>query len=44
VIVDEVLIDKTSWNDWITALADLDVVWIGVRCSTDVAEELFADA
>jgi chloramphenicol 3-O phosphotransferase len=39
VIVDEVVIDKTSWDDWTGALAGLDVVWVGIRCSTEVAEE-----
>ena len=39
VIVDEVVIDKTSWNDWTIALAGLDVVWVGIRCSAEVAEE-----
>jgi len=39
VIVDDVVIDKTSWDDWTVALAGLDVVWVGVRCSGRVAEE-----
>jgi chloramphenicol 3-O phosphotransferase len=39
VIVDEVVIDQTSWNDWAAALRGLDVVWVGVRCSAEVAEE-----
>jgi chloramphenicol 3-O phosphotransferase len=39
VIVDEVVIDRTSWDDWIDALAGLDVVWVGIRCSAEVAEE-----
>jgi chloramphenicol 3-O phosphotransferase len=39
VIVDEVVIDKTSWDDWSAALAGLDTVWVGVRCSAEVAEE-----
>jgi hypothetical protein len=39
VIVDEVVIDKTSWDDWGVALAGLDVVWVGIRCSAEVAEE-----
>jgi chloramphenicol 3-O phosphotransferase len=39
VIVDEVAIDKTSWDDWVVALAGLDVVWVGIRCSAEVAEE-----
>jgi chloramphenicol 3-O phosphotransferase len=39
VIVDEVLIDTTSWTDWVAALRGLDVVWVGVRCSAEVAEE-----
>jgi chloramphenicol 3-O phosphotransferase len=39
VIVDEVVIDSTSWDDWTVAVAGLDVVWVGVRCSPDVAEE-----
>ena len=39
VIVDEVIIDQTSWDDWTTALAGLQVVWVGVRCSLEVAAE-----
>jgi chloramphenicol 3-O phosphotransferase len=39
VIVDEVVIDQTSWDDWTTALSDLDVVWVGIRCASEVAEE-----
>ena len=39
VIVDEVVIDQTSWDDWTTALAGLHVVWVGVRCSLEVAEQ-----
>lgn len=39
VIVDEVVIDRTSWDDWTIALAGLDVVWVGVRCSPEVAEQ-----
>jgi chloramphenicol 3-O phosphotransferase len=39
VIVDEVVIDRASWDDWNSALAGLDVVWVGIRCSAEVAEE-----
>jgi chloramphenicol 3-O phosphotransferase len=39
VIVDEVVIDRTSWDGWTIAVAGFDVVWVGVRCSPDVAEE-----
>jgi chloramphenicol 3-O phosphotransferase len=39
VIVDEVVIDRTSWDDWTTSLAGLHVVWVGVRCSLGVAEQ-----
>ena len=39
VMVDEVIVDRTSWRDWGIALAGLDVVWVGIRCSADVAEE-----
>lgn len=39
VIVDEVVIDTTSWEDWVAALSGLDVVWVGIRCAPDVAEE-----
>jgi chloramphenicol 3-O phosphotransferase len=39
VIVDEVVIDQTSWDDWAVVLGDLDVVWVGVRCSAEVAED-----
>jgi len=38
VIVDEVVIDRTSWDDWSAALAGLDVVWVGITCAPDVAE------
>lgn len=38
VIVDEVLIDRASWDDWNRALAGLDVVWVGIRCAPEVAE------
>jgi chloramphenicol 3-O phosphotransferase len=38
VLVDEVMIDQTSWDDWTIALAGLDVVWVGIRCSAEVAE------
>ena len=39
VMVDEVVIDKTSWDDWTFALQGLDVVWVGIRCAAEVAEE-----
>jgi chloramphenicol 3-O-phosphotransferase len=39
VIVDEVVIDQTSWDDWMVVLEDLDDVWVGVRCSAEVAED-----
>jgi chloramphenicol 3-O phosphotransferase len=39
VIVDEVVIDRTSWDGWTAALTGLDVVWVGIRCSPDVAEK-----
>jgi chloramphenicol 3-O phosphotransferase len=39
VIVDEVVIDRMSWDDWTAALNGVDVVWVGVRCSPEVAEE-----
>ena len=39
VIVDEVVIDKTSWDDWVVALVGLDVGWVSIRCSAEVAEE-----
>jgi chloramphenicol 3-O phosphotransferase len=39
VMVDEVVVDRTSWQDWGIALAGLDVVWVGIRCSAEVAEE-----
>src|SRR5262245_54178127 len=39
VIVDEVVADRASWNDWAASLQGLNVVWVGVRCSADVAEE-----
>ncbi|HXW34556.1 MAG TPA: hypothetical protein VEJ87_08245 [Acidimicrobiales bacterium] len=39
VIVDELVIDKRSWDDWTMAIGDLDHVWVGVRCSLKVLEE-----
>jgi len=39
VMVDEVVIDDTSWTDWVAALRGLEVVWVGVRCAAEVAEE-----
>ena len=39
IMVDEVVIDRTSWEDWGIALAGLDVIWVGIRCSAEVAEE-----
>jgi chloramphenicol 3-O phosphotransferase len=38
VLVDEVVIDKTAWDDWTGVLGDLDVVWVGIRCAAEVAE------
>ena len=38
VIVEEVLITGTEWDDWQAALDGLDVRWIGVRCDVDTAE------
>ena len=38
VIVDELIFDRTQWDDWGVALSGLDVVWVGVRCAADVAE------
>ena len=39
VIVDDVVIDKTHWDDWSIAIASLDVTWVGIRCSPEVAEQ-----
>jgi chloramphenicol 3-O phosphotransferase len=39
VLVDEVVIDKKSWDDWTNLLQGLDVVWVAVRCAPEVAEE-----
>jgi chloramphenicol 3-O phosphotransferase len=39
VMVDEVVLDRTSWEDWGIALAGLDIIWVGIRCSAEVAEE-----
>lgn len=39
VIVDEVIIDRTSWEDWNAALAGFEVVWVGIRCAAEVTEE-----
>ena len=38
VIVEEVLITKTEWDDWQEALGDVDVRWVGVRCDVDTVE------
>ena len=37
VIVDEVVFDAEAARDWDDALAGLDVTWVAVRCSPDVA-------
>ena len=39
VIVEEVMITADEWQDWIDALAGLDVKWVGVRCDAEVAEQ-----
>lgn len=39
VIADDVVVDETHRNDWRVALAGLEVVWVGIRCSLEVAEE-----
>lgn len=39
VLVDEVVIDRTTWREWGDALVGLDVVWVGIRCAAEVAEE-----
>jgi chloramphenicol 3-O phosphotransferase len=39
VIVDDVVIDRTHFDDWADALSGLDVSWVGIRCSADVAEK-----
>lgn len=36
VIVEEVMITAREWDDWTQALSGLPVVWVGVRCDTDV--------
>jgi chloramphenicol 3-O phosphotransferase len=33
------MIDRTHLDDWSDSLSGLDVVWVGIRCSADVAEE-----
>jgi chloramphenicol 3-O phosphotransferase len=38
VVVDEVLTDQTSWEDWSGPLEGIDVVWVGVRCSPEAAQ------
>lgn len=38
VIVDEVCFDQASARDWEAALAGLDVTWVAVRTSPEVAE------
>jgi hypothetical protein len=38
-MVDEVVIDLTSWEDWGIPLAGLDVVWVGIRYLAEVAQE-----
>jgi len=37
VIVEEVLITSTEWDDWQEALDGLDVRWVGVRCDVETA-------
>jgi chloramphenicol 3-O phosphotransferase len=37
VVVDDVMIEHHDWDDWRAALADLDPVWVGVRCDLEVA-------
>ena len=37
VVVDDVMIEHHEWDDWRAALADLDPVWVGVRCDIEVA-------
>ena len=39
VFVEVVVVDTTARLDWQTALAGLDVVWVGVRCAPEVAEQ-----
>jgi len=39
VIVDDVMIDRVHLDGWFHELSGLDVVWVGVRCSADVAGE-----
>jgi len=39
VIVDDVVIDRAHLDGWFDVRAGLDVVWVGVRCSAEVAEE-----
>jgi chloramphenicol 3-O phosphotransferase len=39
VIADDVVIDRSHWDDWAVAVAGLDVVWVGIRCAPEVAEE-----
>jgi chloramphenicol 3-O phosphotransferase len=39
VIVDDVVFDRTHWDDWGVALGDLDVMWVGIVCSPDVVEQ-----
>jgi chloramphenicol 3-O phosphotransferase len=37
VVVDDVMIEGNEWDQWRSALAGLDVVWVGVRCDVEVA-------
>jgi chloramphenicol 3-O phosphotransferase len=37
VVVDEVMLDRESWDRWRAALDDLPVAWVGVRCDVDIA-------
>lgn len=38
VIVDELVFDRPTWDNWGVVLTGLDVVWVGVYCAPDVAE------
>jgi chloramphenicol 3-O phosphotransferase len=37
VVVDDVTIEQDEWDEWCTALAGLDPVWVALRCDADVA-------
>jgi chloramphenicol 3-O phosphotransferase len=39
VIVDEVVVDDESWDEWSSVLRGLDAMWVRVDCPPEVCEE-----